>query len=102
MPRRRRPPTPDRLLAALPGLGPASVQWLREVGIETEAELHKVGAVAAYQRLKQWNPKRVSLNMLWGLHGALTGGAWNKINTRAKEQLRAQVQADNNTLNGFP
>lgn len=92
MPPARRRRVTDRPLAELPGLGPASLQWLSEVGIETEAELRKIGAAAAYRRLKQWNPKRVSLNMLWGLHSAITGVPWNRIDRARKARLRRDAE----------
>lgn len=80
-------------LEALPGLGPKSVLWLREVGIETEAELRSVGAVAAYRRLKHWNPRLVSLNALYGLHAALNGLHWRAVDEETKARLRAEAEA---------
>lgn len=85
---------PARSLESLPGLGPKSAQWLREVGIGTEAELRAVGAVDAYRRLKHWNPRLVSLNALYGLHAALNGLHWRAVDAETKARLRAEVGAD--------
>jgi DNA transformation protein len=87
------PPRPakSRPIHLLPGIGPVSAGWLREVGIETEADLRALGAAGAYRRLKHWDPKRVSLNALWGLHSALTGVPWSKIDAETKAQLMADA-----------
>lgn len=50
MPRARRPPTTDRPIADLPGLGPRTAAWLADVGIETESHLREIGAVTVYCR----------------------------------------------------
>jgi DNA transformation protein len=92
--RKGRPRGASQSVGELPGLGPKSTQWLREVGIETEAELRKLGAVSAYRLLKMWSPKRVSLNMLWGLHAALIAVPWTKIDAATKAHLKAQVEGD--------
>ena len=51
---------------------------LARVQIKTVAQLRKLGAVAAYARVKQHNPK-ASLNLLWALEGALTGLPWQVV-----------------------
>jgi DNA transformation protein len=81
----------SRPIHLLPGIGPVSAGWLKEVGIETEADLRALGAAAAYRRLKHWDPRRVSLNALWALHGALTGVPWNKIDAETKARLIAEA-----------
>jgi DNA transformation protein and related proteins len=77
----------------MPGLGPKSTAWLAEVGIDTPEVLREVGAVAAYLRLKHWNPRLVTLNALWGLHAALAGIPWTAIDAATKERLLAEVRA---------
>lgn len=81
----------DRALEDLPGLGPKTVAWLRDVGINSEADLRALGAVAVYRRLKHWNPKRVSRNALWGLHAALLGIPWTSIDAATKRHLLEQA-----------
>jgi DNA transformation protein and related proteins len=83
--------TGSRPVHLLPGIGPATARWLMEVDVSTEADLRSLGAVAVYCRLKHWNPKRVSLNALWGLYSALTGVPWNQIDTETKARLLAEV-----------
>jgi DNA transformation protein len=79
---------------ALPGLGPKSSQWLAEVGITTVDELRTVGAVAAYRRLKHWNPRLVSLNALYALHAAVSGLHWRAVDDATKARLRAEAGDD--------
>jgi DNA transformation protein len=40
-------------LTSLSGLGPKTVAWLSEAGVNTADELRALGAVAAYVRLKR-------------------------------------------------
>ena len=93
-PRQRKTNHPSADAARLmPGLGRKSTAWLAEVGIDTPEALREIGAVAAYRRLKHWNPGLVSLNALWGLHAALVGVPWTAIDAAAKARLLAEVQA---------
>lgn len=65
-------------IAALPNLGPKSKEMMAAANITTVAQLRKLGAVAAYARVKQINA-RASLNLLWALEGALTGLPWQIV-----------------------
>lgn len=76
-------------LSRLKNIGPVSVRQLREVGIENAAVLRKLGALAAYRRLKYAFPREVSLNMLYALEGALRGCHWNRLPAGVKEKLLA-------------
>lgn len=79
-------------LINLKNIGPASVRQLREVGIEDEATLRKLGAIAAYRRLKHALPREVSLVMLYALEGALRGCHWNQLPPGVKEKLGAAAR----------
>jgi DNA transformation protein len=65
-------------IANLPNLGPKSKEMLASASIKTVAQLRKIGAVAAYARVKQKNAS-ASLNLLWALEGALTGLPWQTV-----------------------
>ncbi len=82
--------TSDRI-SDLPNLGPRSVEWLFEVGVESVSQLRELGAVAAYRRLKHWNPRLVSLNALYAIHGALEGIPWQAVDAETKARLRAEA-----------
>lgn len=77
----------DRLL----NIGPKSSQWLASVGIQSEDDLRKLGAVEAYRRVKMLYPDRVTLNLLWGLQGALLGIHWNLLPQAMKDDLLRQL-----------
>lgn len=65
-------------LADLKSLGPKSQQMLEAAGICTVDELHAVGAVYAFIRVKQVYPQ-ASLNLLWALESAVTGIPWQEV-----------------------
>jgi hypothetical protein len=71
----------------LMNIGPVSTQWLNEIGVFTKADLEQMGAVMAYRILKHRRPE-VSLNLLYGLHAALTGVHWNALSPEEKARLR--------------
>lgn len=75
-------------LTALKNIGPASARQLREVGIADAAALRKLGAVAAYRRLKHAFPRQVSLVMLYALEGALRDCHWNRLPDGVKDSLK--------------
>ncbi len=62
----------------LPNLGPRSRAMLASAGITTLQHLRKLGAVAAYARVKR-SGANASLNLLWALEGALTGLPWQVV-----------------------
>ncbi len=79
-------------LLRLKNIGPASLRQLREVGIEDAATLRKLGAFAAYRRLKHAFPRAVSLVMLYALEGALRDCHWNHLPSGVKEALKAAAR----------
>jgi DNA transformation protein len=79
-------------LIDLKNIGPASARQLREVGISTPAALRRMGAVAAYRRLKHAFPRQVSLVMLYALEGAIRDCHWNRLPPGVKDGLKAAVR----------
>jgi DNA transformation protein len=71
----------------LRNLGPKSSAWLRSVGIETRADLERVGAVAAYKQVAAAGFE-TSLNLLYALEGALLDLRWDRLSAAIKENLR--------------
>lgn len=61
--------------SSLNGLGPKSTAALAAIGIRTAAQLKARDPFDVYARLKRRDP-RVSLNMLYGLIGAVEGIHW--------------------------
>lgn len=77
---------PAPRIADLPNLGPRSQEMLLAVGIDSLSQLRKWGAVAAYARVKDHDP-RASLNLLWALEGALSGLHWRVVATEHRTSL---------------
>ena len=67
---------------------------LDKVGISTVAELHAIGAVDAWRRIKFACPKRVSLVGLYAIEAALRGCPWTSLADEVKEDLRRSVGAE--------
>ena len=80
-------------LAHLRNIGPKTAARLAKIGIRTEAELRKIGPVGAYIALKARRPREISLNALWAIHAALTGGDWRDLPAELKALLKAEVAA---------
>ncbi len=80
-------------LTTLKNIGPASVRQLRDVGIESAAELRKIGALDAYRRLKHAFPRHVSLLMLYALEGALRDCHWNRLPPGVKDRLKKAARS---------
>lgn len=79
-------------LSNLPNLGKASQQWLHDIGITTVEELKASGVIDTYIRLKLRYPEKITLNMLYGLYGAIHDVHWRDITPEIKAELRAEVE----------
>jgi len=77
---------------ALPGLGPVSLAILKRAGITTRAQLEKMGPVAAFVAAKKIEPK-VTLNLLWGIAGAVTDTHWSKLPSDYRSSLLLEYDA---------
>jgi predicted flap endonuclease-1-like 5' DNA nuclease len=70
----------------LRNLGPKSQAVLAKVGVRTLAQLAAIGAVPAYVMAKRANAK-ASLNLLYGLVGAIENCDWRRVRWERKLQL---------------
>ncbi|NOT30271.1 MAG: TfoX/Sxy family DNA transformation protein [Planctomycetes bacterium] len=86
-PRPKAAPVP---VAKLLNIGPKSAAWLRAVGIETRADLERVGSVQAY-RLVAAAGFESSLNLLYALEGALLELRWDRLSAAVKQNLRERA-----------
>jgi DNA transformation protein len=77
---------------ALLGLGPVSLRVLRAAGIATRADLERLGPVRAYIAAKRIEP-RVTLNLLWGIAGAVTDTHWTKLPVEYRSSLLLDYDA---------
>jgi len=69
-------------------LGPVTARRLAELGIADEADLRRIGPVAAYRRLKFADPRGTTLVALYALHGALTDTPWTELSAEVTRELR--------------
>lgn len=78
-------------LESIRNLGPTSARWLREAGVRTQQDLNRLGAIAAFQLVREQQPG-ASLNLLWALAAAIDNRDWRDITDREKAELRAMVE----------
>ena len=80
-------------LSGLKNIGKVTERWLNGIGVYDEQGLRRMGAVKAYLGIRQIEAGS-SLNLLYALHGALTGTHWNDLPPAIKELLRRQAERD--------
>ena len=80
---------PDRIR----NLGPVSLAWLEEVGIESLEALREVGALPTYRLIRGLHPK-ASLNLLWALHAATFNRDWRDLSEEEKAALIDELDLD--------
>lgn len=76
----------DTPIENLRNLGPTSAAWLRDVGIQTKADVEDLGPAVAYQMVRSRQPS-VSLNLLWSMAAALMDKDWRELSEAEKAKL---------------
>ncbi len=66
---------------------------LVEAGIPSVAVLKKMGAVAAYRRLKHVAPRETTIVALYALEGAIKDIPWNNLPKSVRQVLRHKAGA---------
>ena len=82
----------EQRIRDLLNLGDKSERMLAAAGIETVAQLQKLGAVRAYLQVRD-SGQPVSLNLLYALEGALSNTHWNRLPADVREALLMAVDA---------
>ena len=72
----------------LPNLGPYITKRLTEIDVRNVGDLHAMGAVEAYARLKFRFGREITLNALWGMDAALSGIDWRHLSDDRKSELK--------------
>jgi DNA transformation protein len=75
----------------LKGVGPKSRDMLKAAGITTLVQLHELGSVTAYVKVKQAGCKP-SLNFLWGLESMLSGERWRQVAKKHRLSLLSALE----------
>ena len=73
-------------------VGPKSAAWLRQVGVRTQDDLTRLGAIEAFMKVKRAG-FRPSLNLLYALEGALADCHWADLPDERKAALLAGAEA---------
>ena len=73
-------------------VGPKSAAWLRQVGVRTQEDLVRLGAVEAFMKVKRAG-FRPSLNLLYALEGALVDCHWADLPDERKSALLLAAEA---------
>lgn len=76
----------DKNAAKIRNVGPKSAAWLRQVGVRTQEDLVRLGAVEAFMKVKRAG-FRPSLNLLYALEGALADCHWADLPDERKAAL---------------
>ncbi|MEZ6115790.1 MAG: TfoX/Sxy family protein [Pirellulaceae bacterium] len=71
----------------LRNIGPKSSVWLRAVGIDTIADLRRLGPTLAYRLV--CTKFTGSLNLLWALAAGLDDRDWRDLTEKEKQDLQA-------------
>lgn len=75
-------------LADLPNIGKEAAEWLVKAGINTTAELKKIGSIEAARRIRKLRPQDPPCrSMLSGLEGAIRGVRWHAIPKADRDKL---------------
>jgi DNA transformation protein and related proteins len=74
-------------LRSLPDVGDTTVRWLKAVGIETVAELRRVGPAEAYGRVAFRFGSAANRNLLYALAMGLQGRKYNSASDAEKRRL---------------
>lgn len=83
----------NRSLIDLRNIGKKIAGRLNEVGIFSEYDLRRVGAVGAHLIIKERYPNETLpvCYYLYSFEGALTDEHWDEIGEYRKQQLKAQI-----------
>lgn len=78
-------------LEQLRNIGPKVARYMREVGIESEAQLLELGPLAAFYRLRQLHKHLNHRMLLWALYGALSDQDAMRLPEETKEWLEQEL-----------
>jgi hypothetical protein len=80
----------------LRNIGGTGAEWLREIGVETKADLERLGPARAYRLIKRNRPE-TSPNLLWALAAGLADKDWRELSDEEKDRLRREA-GENDSL----
>ena len=87
-------------LAALPSLGKTSAEMLVDAGILNPAMLKAAGPEEAYRRLRFAHGRRVTINFIYALDIAISGGRWDEMDPDRQQQLKMVAKSIQGDVDG--
>ncbi len=78
-------------ISKMRNLGSKSEAMLAKIGVYSSVDLENLGAVEAFKQLRA-SDEKVSLVMLYAMHGALTDQAWEMLSPDEKQALKLAVE----------
>jgi len=84
--------SPGTVPEKIRNVGPKSAAWLKQVGIRTEADVKRLGAVECFIKVKRAG-FRAGLNLLYALAGAEDGCHWQEVGAERKQGLLIAMDA---------
>jgi DNA transformation protein len=80
-------------LTDLKNIGKKIARRLNEVGIFSEDDLRRIGAIGAHRMIKDKYPDETLpvCYYLYSFEGALNNKHWDEIGEQRKQQLKAQI-----------
>lgn len=78
--------------AKIRNVGPKSAAWLRQVGVRSLEDLHAVGVIGTFMKVRRAG-FRPSLNLLYALEGALLDCHWQDVPDDRRGELLLAVDA---------
>jgi TfoX C-terminal domain len=78
-------------ISKMRNLGSKSETMLAKIGVYSSVDLENLGAVEAFKQLRA-SDEKVSLVMLYAIHGALTDQAWEMLPPDEKQALKLAVE----------
>jgi DNA transformation protein and related proteins len=73
---------------------------LADAGILSPDALRKIGPEEAYRRLRFAHGKRVTINFIYALDVAISGGRWDEMDPMRQKQLKITAEAIKAEIDG--
>jgi DNA transformation protein and related proteins len=81
----------SRAIAELRNLEPVMAERLAEIGVNSEADLRRMGAPTAWQSLRHLYGRGVTRNALHAMQSTILGCDWRALPKEVKAELDAAV-----------
>lgn len=78
-------------LTQLPNIGPVLAEKLKDIGVESRADLAAIGSIEAMKRISKTDPTAAfNYNMLYALEGAIQHIRWHYLPKEERALLKEE------------